>query len=176
VVPLITVLRIGHRRGRDDRISTHVGLTARQFGADRIIYAGEQDTSMMESIEDLVERWGGFFEVEYREDYRAIIRDWDGTSVHLTMYGEPMEDVIDEVRERDDDLLVVVGSQKVPGEVYELVDHNMAVGSQPHSEVTAVGVFLYEYADREIPTAFPGAQIEVVPSEDRKLTREPGDG
>lgn len=170
---MITVLRLGHRRGRDDRISSHVGLTARQFGADRIIFSGEQDDNMLQSIRDVVDRWGGEFDVTYREDYRRVIKDWDGTSVHLTMYGERLEEVIDTVRQRDDDLLVVVGSQKVPRAVYELVDHNIAVGSQPHSEVTAVGVFLYEYGDRQIPEGFEDAEIAVEPSADRKLTYEP---
>ena len=33
----VVVLRYGHRPGRDDRMTTHVGLTARALGADRVI-------------------------------------------------------------------------------------------------------------------------------------------
>jgi tRNA (cytidine56-2'-O)-methyltransferase len=32
----ITVLRLSHRVGRDERVTTHVGLTARAFGASGI--------------------------------------------------------------------------------------------------------------------------------------------
>jgi len=34
---MITVLRIGHRISRDKRITTHVALVARAFGADKIL-------------------------------------------------------------------------------------------------------------------------------------------
>src|SRR5207245_10416001 len=37
---------------------------------------------------------------------------------------------------------VVVGAEKVPREVYDLVDFNVAVGNQPHSEVAALAIFL----------------------------------
>ena len=33
----VAVLRLGHRPGRDNRMTTHVGLTARALGADRVI-------------------------------------------------------------------------------------------------------------------------------------------
>ena len=32
--PRLSVLRLGHRRQRDKRITSHLGLTARAFGAD----------------------------------------------------------------------------------------------------------------------------------------------
>ncbi len=174
---MVTVLRLGHRRGRDDRISTHVGLTARQLGADKIIFSGESDSNMMESIEDLTARWGGFFEVEYREDFRRIIKDFEGVTVHLTMYGLPFKEVASEINgeKPDKDVLVVVGSQKVPREVYSLVDYNVGVGNQPHSEVTALGLFLYELNNGKIPEEFEGAQVKVVPSEEDKLTEKVGE-
>ena len=37
----ISVLRLGHRRERDKRITSHLGLTARAFGANEVILAGE---------------------------------------------------------------------------------------------------------------------------------------
>ncbi len=169
---MITVLRLGHRRGRDDRISSHVGLTARQFGADKIIYSGEKDSKMMESLEDVIDRWGGFFEVEYRIDFRKVIKNFEGLKIHLTMYGESMNDKIDDIRlKTEEDLLVVVGSQKVPREVYDMVDHNIGVGHQPHSEVAALGVFLYSLNDGEIKEKFEGAEVKVEPSRNQKLTR-----
>ena len=35
--PYVSVLRLGHRRDRDKRITSHLGLTARAFGANEIL-------------------------------------------------------------------------------------------------------------------------------------------
>ncbi|MDY6762088.1 MAG: tRNA (cytidine(56)-2'-O)-methyltransferase [Candidatus Nanohaloarchaea archaeon] len=173
---MVTVLRLGHRRGRDDRISTHVGLTARQFGADRIIYSGEQDDSMLASVRDVVDRWGGPFDVVYEEDWRPVIDGFDGTVAHLTMYGIDYSEELETLRGAvgNDDLLVVVGGERVPSQVFDLADHNLAVGHQPHSEVAALAVFLHDlYAGEELDRTFEDAEIEVVPNEDGKETRKP---
>lgn len=173
---MITVLRMGHRRGRDDRISTHVGLTARQFGADQIVYSGENDSNMLESLRDLVERWGGPFDVVYREDWRTVIKEFDGVTVHLTMYGLPFQDHLGTVRSDMDerDMLVIVGGEKIPKDVYDLVDYNLGVGHQPHSEVAALAVFLHDmFEGEELDRAFEDADITVVPQERGKKTRKP---
>ena len=47
----VVVLRIGHRIGRDKRISTHVGLVARAFGADGIIFVGDIEESITFNID-----------------------------------------------------------------------------------------------------------------------------
>lgn len=168
---MIKVLRLGHRAGRDDRISTHVALTARQWGAEEIVYSGERDSNMMESVRDIVERWGGDFEVSYREDFMNVIKDFDGVKVHLTMYGEPVgEKMADIEGDFDEDILIIVGAEKVPRKVYTNADYNIGVGHQPHSEIAALAVFLDRFG--ELKEEFEDADIEVVPSEDRKLTQE----
>lgn len=40
---MIAVLRLGHRKKRDARVTTHVCLAARAFGASKIILSGEKD-------------------------------------------------------------------------------------------------------------------------------------
>ena len=155
----VVVLRYGHRPGRDDRMTTHVGLTARALGADRVIFPDNAGQSA-ETVRDITDRFGGPFAVELREDQKAIVRDWAGVVVHLTMYGERVQDVEEEVREAvglaasgDDadaaggptaprDLLVVVGGEKVPWALYERADFNVGVTNQPHSEVAGLAVFL----------------------------------
>ena len=171
---MIKILRLGHRAGRDDRISTHVGLTARQWGAEEIVYSGQHDSSMMESVEDIVERWGGEFSVRYTEEWKKEIRDFDGLKVHLTMYGERINEKVGEVKQKysEDDLLIVVGAEKVPRWVYTNVDYNISVGNQPHSEIAALAVFMDRVVGGEIKEDFEGAEIEVEPSEDRKLTEK----
>ena len=47
---MIVVLRIGHRLKRDERVSTHCGLVSRALGANKIIYSGEKDDKMLETI------------------------------------------------------------------------------------------------------------------------------
>jgi tRNA (cytidine56-2'-O)-methyltransferase len=93
------------------------------------------------------------------------VREWQGKVVHLTMYGLPICDCLEQIRgDPSEKLLVVVGGSKVPGEVYGLADWNVAVTGQPHSEVSALAVFLHElYEGRELLLASPGARLKVVP-------------
>ena len=51
-------MRIGHRPERDKRITTHVGLVARAFGAEEMLLSG-RDSHVEESLADVAERWGG---------------------------------------------------------------------------------------------------------------------
>jgi tRNA (cytidine56-2'-O)-methyltransferase len=171
---MIKVLRLGHRAGRDDRISTHVGLTARQWGADEIVYSGQHDSSMMESVEDIVDRWGGNFTVRYTDEWKKEIKNFEGLKVHLTMYGEKINEKIDEVKREfgGKDLMIIVGAEKVPRWVYTNVDYNISVGNQPHSEIAALAVFMDRVQDGEIKESFEDADIEVEPSEDRKITED----
>ena len=53
----LEVLRLGHRPSRDKRITTHVGLVARAFGADKIIIA-EQDKKVEATLNDVTSRFG----------------------------------------------------------------------------------------------------------------------
>ena len=88
----------------------------------------------------MVDRFGGGFVVKTGVDWRKAIRSWNGTVVHLTMYGESLSQALPTVP--DDDLMVVVGAEKVPREVYDLAHRNISVGNQPHSEVAALAIFL----------------------------------
>ena len=54
---MITVLRIGHRIGRDKRITTHVALVARAFGADKIII-DKKDVNIEKNIKSVCKRFG----------------------------------------------------------------------------------------------------------------------
>ena len=136
---MITVLRLGHRPARDKRVTTHVALTARAFGADAMLVS-TRDAGLERSIRAVVRRFGGSFRIETGVAWRRILKDWQGTKVHLTMYGERLQDVMPRLPRED--LLVVVGAEKVPRDLFDLVDWNIAVGNQPHSEVAALAVFL----------------------------------
>jgi len=170
----VFVLRLGHRPERDQRVTTHVGLTARALGA-RGMYLASRDSGIVSSIRDVVARWGGEFMVQDQISWKRCIKDWKaagGAVVHLTMYGESLKHHEEALR-GEDRLLVVVGAEKVPGEIYGLVDYHIAVTGQPHSEISSLAVFLDRlFQGRELESEFPGARIRVIPSPDRKITEE----
>ncbi len=168
--PKVVVLRLGHRPQRDKRISTHVALIARAFGAEGIIFADVVDEKIKKKVEDVVKRWGGKFFIKMGIPWRKAIIEWKrrgGLVVHLTMYGINIEGtkVIDEIRRKGKDILLIVGAEKVPGEVYELADYNVAIGNQPHSECAALAVFLDRlYEGKELMKEFENAKIKIIPS------------
>jgi len=173
--PECCVLRFGHRPGRDDRMTTHVGLTARALGADRVIFPDNAGQAA-ETVRDITERFGGPFEVELDDEQRATIRNWAGTVVHLTMYGEEVQTVQHEIREAhvDEPILIVVGGEKVPFEVYDHADWNVGVTNQPHSEVAGLAVFLDRLFDGdELDRKWAGGEQRVLPMETGKRVVDP---
>ena len=159
---MITVLRLGHRRFRDMRITTHVALTARAFGAKKVILSGEKDDKILESVTDVAKRWGGGLEITYEKNWKKIIKQFKGLKVHLTMFSPNLNEKIDEIKSKKEDLLLIVGGEKVPTEVFHMVDYNIAIGNQPHSEVAATAIFLHEYTNgQEFKIKFKDAKLEV---------------
>tara|TARA_B100000686_G_scaffold82555_1_gene89187 strand:- start:19 stop:537 length:519 start_codon:yes stop_codon:yes gene_type:complete len=138
----IEVLRIGQRVIRDDRVTTHVALVARAFGASKI-YMNEVDPEIEDTISRMNKTWGGEFEIEFFEDWKKVLKSKidDYTVVHLTMYGEKIDDVAKEIR-KNKNILIVVGAEKVPRAIYEKADYNISIGNQPHSEISALAILL----------------------------------
>jgi tRNA (cytidine56-2'-O)-methyltransferase len=160
----VVVLRLGHRYARDKRLSTHVALTARAFGASEVVFDAP-DSEVRKSVEAINLSWGGDFLVSWTDGWKKFVRDFPGDVVHLTMYGLQVNRAIDGIRDSPEDKLVVVGSQKVPAEMYHLADYNIAVGSQPHSEVAALAVFLDRlFETEELDRDFRGKK-RIVPQE-----------
>jgi tRNA (cytidine56-2'-O)-methyltransferase len=170
----VVILRIGHRPERDQRVTTHVGLTARALGA-RGMYLATADKGVVQSIRDVADRWGGDFFCQDTVKWRSCIRDWKaqgGIVVHLTMYGLNLPDVIGEVKAHEK-ILVIVGAEKVPGDIYGLADYNVAVTGQPHSEISSLALFLDHYfSGQEFTNEFPNARIRIIPSRAGKQTEE----
>ena len=161
----VVVVRYGHRPGRDDRMTTHVGLTARALGADRVVVPDNASQSV-ETVRDITDRFGGPFEIEQSDSLAAMIRNWEGTVVHLTMYGLPIQDVEADVRAdlNGGPLMVVVGGEKVPFELYEHADYNIGVTNQPHSEVAGLAVFLDRlFEGRALDAEWVDAENRVIP-------------
>ncbi len=168
---MIVVLRIGHRLKRDERVSTHCGLVARAFGADKIIYSGDKDDSILKTINNVSDRWGGRFAVEYESSWRKVINYHKKKKyiiINLTMYGIPIEKSIKKIKIQKN-VLVIIGSEKVPPEVYQLADYNLAVTNQPHSEIAALSVFLSLLGKKG---KFSKAKLRIVPQAQGKKVIE----
>ncbi len=163
----VYVLRIGHRPGRDKRITTHVALVARAFGAKGFILGDVIDETVIESLRKVLSTWGGDMDILAGVDSKKYVLEWKrrgGEVIHLTMYGLHIDDVIDKIRESTKPKLVIVGAEKVPPFFYEHADWNVAIGNQPHSEVAALAIFLDRlFQGAELRLSFPGAKLRIVP-------------
>ena len=170
--PKIVVLRWGHRPQRDVRLTTHVALTARALCASGFILSDVEDSSIEQTVKKITARWGGTFQFEMGTLWKTVIRNWKangGVIVHLTAYGENIQtsDALNRIKNLNKDVLVLVGSQKVPGEFYssDVSDFNVSIGNQPHSECAALAVFLDRFfAGEELAKDFGGAKMRIVPS------------
>jgi tRNA (cytidine56-2'-O)-methyltransferase len=169
-LPKVAVLRWGHRE-RDKRLTTHVALTARALGASGFFLADIKDENVKASIEKVVENWGGSFFFEMGKPWKQIVRMWrakGGVVVHLTAYGENIQssDVLERIRATGKDVLVIVGSRKVPAAFFKktVSDFNVAIGNQPHSECSSLAVFLNRFfGGEELSAEFEGAKFKIVP-------------
>ena len=177
-VQKIVVLRWGHRPQRDARLTTHVALAARALGASGFVLSDTVDKKIEETVTKVAENWGGKFSFEMGTAWKSAVRDWKakgGVVVHLTVYGENIQTspILDRIRQSEKNVLVLVGSQKVPGEFFsgEVSDFNVAVGNQPHSECAALAVFLDRFFEgKELGERFKKAKIKVVPQKRGKKT------
>ena len=161
----IEVLRIGQRLVRDDRVTTHVALVSRAFGASKILMQ-EVNPEIKKTISDVNRVWGGSFEVEIIDNWKKVLKSKKNSFkiVHLTMYGENIDFVVDKLRQ-EKQILIVVGAEKVPHEVYVLADYNVAVGNQPHSEISALAMLLDRVLQgRQFLKKHENAQKEIVPT------------
>jgi tRNA (cytidine56-2'-O)-methyltransferase len=174
----IVVLRWGHRPQRDARLTTHVALVARALGASRFLLSDIVDEKIRETLEKVTRNWGGKFFFEMGTQWKSAVKDWKakgGIVVHLTVYGENIQtsNVLDRIKNLKKDVLVMVGSQKVPKDFFsnEVSDFNVSIGSQPHSECAALAIFLDRFFEgKELVKEFKKAKIKVVPQERGKKT------
>src|SRR3989304_3162577 len=158
----IVVLRGGHRAQRDARLTTHVALAARALGASGFLLSDNEEKKIKETIEKITKSWGGVFFFKMGKPWKNIVGDWKdegGITVHLTAYGENIQtsDVLERIKEPGKDILLLVGSQKVPREFFsvEISDFNVSIGSQPHSECAALAVFLDRFFEgKELSKSF----------------------
>ena len=156
------VLRIGHRPERDKRITTHVALTARAFGASKI-YISNPDSRVINSVEEVVSKFGGDFKISSTSNPKKVVKDSDSLIVHLTMFGLSIDEKLKEIKKEEKDILFIVGAEKVPPWVFELADYNISIGTQPHSEVAALAIAMNSLHFESYNKEFKG-KLSVIPS------------
>lgn len=149
-----------------------MALTARALGASGFILADITDAKVKETIEKVNTCWGGDFDFKMGMPWKRVVKEWrakNGVTVHLTAYGENIQtsDVMERIRASGKDVLVIVGSQKVPGGFFSETtsDFNVAVGNQPHSECSSLAVFLDRFFEGKTlsENLFSNAKRKIVP-------------
>jgi tRNA (cytidine56-2'-O)-methyltransferase len=179
-LPKVVILRWGHRH-RDQRLTSHVALAARALGASGFIMADKTDNKVKETVEKVTARWGGNFNFEMGRPWKQVVKEWrakNGITVHLTAYGENIQTsgVMQRIRMTGKDVLVIVGSQKVPAGFFseQTSDFNVAVGNQPHSECSSLAVFLDRFFEgQELSKNFiDNAKMKIIPQvRGKKVTK-----
>lgn len=180
-MPKVVVLRWGHRLQRDARLTTHVVLTARALGASGLILSDIKDKRIKETVEKVTKNWGGPFFLEMGVSWKKAVKEWKekgGVVVHLTAYGDNIQtsDILQRIKASERDILVVIGSQKVPKEFFSrsVSDFNVAVGNQPHSECASLAIFLDRlFEGKELTKSFENAKMRIISQKrGKKLARE----
>jgi len=159
----IWIMRIGHRPQRDKRVTTHVALSARALGAKGIT-VDTRDLVLETNIRSVVQRFGGDYSIETGITWKQRVKDFKGIVVHLTMYGQRMDEALLNIP-TDKDILLIVGAEKVPAEVYQRADFNVSVGNQPHSEIAAMAIFLYGYTGGKHLYEERNGEMKVIPND-----------
>ena len=89
----IEVLRLGHRRGRDPRITTHLALVSRAMGVSEFLLSGDEDDKLFENVVSVNERFGHGLTCRYEKNplkyLRSIVKGDEKRPkiVNLNMYG-----------------------------------------------------------------------------------------
>jgi len=163
----LIIFRYGHRTVRDYRVTSHCALVSRAFGAKKIIICGEEDNSIKKSVDAVTKKWGGPFEIKFVTDWKKElikIKNKGFVCVHLTMYGLNLKK-IENTLAKNKKMCIIIGSQKVEREIYDIVDYNVSITNQPHSEIAALAVFMDRLQEgKELSKKFRLAKRKINPS------------
>lgn len=175
----LIIVRYGHRMIRDMRMTTHIALIGRALGADGMILTNFSSNKVQDTIEKMNSRWGGSFFVKMGVDWKDLLEEIKKNKnllIHLTMYGIELDKkVINNIQESSKDVYILVGSQKVPGEVYSNADFNIAISHQPQSECGALAIFLdHLFESKTLYQEFDNAKLKIIPQSHGKEVKKTG--
>ncbi len=148
------------------------------------MYMTDVDEEIKNTINKVNNSWGGLseFNLKIIDDWKGLVKEWkknEGKIIHLTMYGLQINKVIEEVKSLEQKILVIIGAEKVPKEIYFLADYNISIGNQPHSEIAALAVFLDRLFDgKQFDKRFSDGKMKIIPAEKGKnvIRREKSKG
>ena len=170
----IKLLRLGHRIHRDHRTTTHCALVARAFGSSEMYYCGNEDDSLQSSIEKVNESWGGDFSISFVKSWKSFINKCKRENnfvILCTMYGKNIPDIESELRSilNNQDIVIIIGSEKIPPELINLSDINVAISNQPHSEVAALAILLDRlFQGKQLDLKFTNSKLNIIPQKKGK--------
>ena len=87
------------------------------------------------------------------------------------MYGKNLPDVEQEIRniKNKSNIIIVIGSEKIPSDLLYLSTLNVAISNQPHSEVAALAVILDRiFSGNQLNIKFDKAHLKIVPTKQGK--------
>ena len=83
-----------------------------------------------------------------------------------------IRDSINEIQndiQKENDVLIVVGAEKVPREAYDKADYNVSIGNQPHSEISALAILLDRIQNGvQFEKKFENSKRVIIPSKNGK--------
>ena len=122
----------------------------------------------------IVSEWGGDFKLKMipYNGWNAVLNHWKEKKkkiIHLTMYGENLisfekTEEFRKIKDQSQNLMIVLGGEKVPGKVFQYADWNIAINNQPHSEVSSLAVFLDHFISNALEIKFDNPKKRISPS------------
>ncbi|MDE1832845.1 MAG: tRNA (cytidine(56)-2'-O)-methyltransferase [Candidatus Micrarchaeota archaeon] len=158
---MITVLSIGEG---DYRVRLNMCLTARAFGAAKIVFIGRRDGRISKYIARLNSKWGGMFKVDFSSNAGNTIRSFSKyKKIYLTMFGTPLKQV-EYMLKTYKNILLIVTARDWEGQLAKLTDFNVSITNQPHAQVASIAIFLHEFFNgRELAIQFQNAKYKAIP-------------
>jgi len=84
------------------------------------------------------------------------------------MYGQNINKIQENIQ-KEEDVLIVVGAEKVPRYIYDQSDYNVSIGNQPHSEISALAILLDRIQNGiQFEKKFDDSKRVIIPSENGK--------
>ncbi len=84
------------------------------------------------------------------------------------MYGQNINKIQENIQ-KEEDVLIVVGAEKVPRYIYDQSDYNVSIGNQPHSEISALAILLDRIQNGiQFEKKFDNSKRVIIPSENGK--------
>ena len=87
------------------------------------------------------------------------------------MYGKNIPDIENDLRSifNNQDIVIIIGSEKIPPELINLSDINIAISNQPHSEVAALAILLDRlFLGQQLNLKFNDSKLNIIPQEKGK--------